>query len=69
MATRLTDGHVIELAQSLVRIPSVSGDERTVAERLAAAIKPVFDDVRVDEHGNVIAEAGLRDAMDATLRT
>ena len=57
----LADRHVIELAQSLVRIPSVSGDERAVAEHLAGAIAPVFDEVRVDEHGNVVAEvAGSR---------
>jgi len=75
--TILTDRDVIELAQSLVRIPSVSGDERRVAEHLAAAITPAFDTVRVDEHGNVIAEAaggtpgptillnGHRDVVDA----
>jgi len=53
----LADRDVIELAQALVRIPSVSGDERNVAEHLAGAITSVFDAVRVDEHGNVIAEA------------
>jgi putative selenium metabolism hydrolase len=56
MSRPLADRDVIELAQELVRIPSVSGDERKVAEYLAAIITPVFDDVRVDVHGNVIAE-------------
>jgi putative selenium metabolism hydrolase len=52
----MTDVEMIELAQALVRIPSVSGDERAVAECLADRIKPVFDEVRIDPHGNVIAE-------------
>lgn len=57
----LADRDVVELAQALVRIPSVSGDERKVAELLASAIAPVFDEVRMDEQGNVIAEvAGSR---------
>lgn len=57
MTRPLADGDVVALAQDLVRIPSVSGDERKVAEHLAAAIAPVFDEVRLDAHGNVIAEA------------
>jgi putative selenium metabolism hydrolase len=57
----LADRDVVELAQALVRIPSVSGEERKVADYLAAAIVPVFDEVRVDAQGNVIAElAGSR---------
>lgn len=57
----LTDRDVVTLAQELVRIPSVSGDERKAAAHLAATVGPVFDEVRVDEHGNVIAElAGER---------
>ena len=52
----MTDAEMIELAQALVRIPSVSGNEREVAECLADRVKPVFDDVHVDRHGNVIAE-------------
>lgn len=54
----MTDREMIELAQALVRVPSVSGDERAVAECLASWIKPVFDSVRIDAYGNVIAELG-----------
>lgn len=54
--TPLADGDVVDLARGLVRIPSVSGDERRAAQFLASTISPVFDEVRIDEHGNVIAE-------------
>lgn len=52
----MTDAEMIELAQALVRVPSVSGDERAVAACLAERIAGIFDTVRVDALGNVIAE-------------
>jgi putative selenium metabolism hydrolase len=52
----VTDQEMIELAQALVRIPSVSGEEREVAAYLAGRIQSIFDNVRVDDHNNVIAE-------------
>jgi succinyl-diaminopimelate desuccinylase len=46
----------VTFAQDLIRIPSVSGDEESVAERVVEELKRLrFDDVWVDEVGNVIA--------------
>ena len=46
-------------AQALIRIPSPSTHEKAVAERLAEEMKHVgFEDVRIDQIGNVIAHAG-----------
>jgi putative selenium metabolism hydrolase len=46
---------VVELCQELVRIPSYSGEEGLVAERIMEYAKDsVFDEVRMDELGNVL---------------
>jgi succinyl-diaminopimelate desuccinylase len=46
----------VAFAQDLIRIPSVSGNEGSVAERVVEELKRLrFDDVWVDEVGNVIA--------------
>lgn len=52
----MTDEEMIELTQALVRIPSVSGHQQEVAKCLAGRIEPIFDDVCVDAHENVIPE-------------
>jgi putative selenium metabolism hydrolase len=52
----VTDQELIQLAQGLIRIPSVSGEELEAAEYLARQLTPIFDSVRVDAAANVIAE-------------
>ena len=56
----VTDQELIQLAQGLIRIPSVSGEELEVAEYLAKQLAPIFDTVRVDATANVIAELAGR---------
>ena len=57
----MTDQELIHLAQGLIRIPSVSGEELEVAEYLAKRLAPIFDTVRVDATANVIAELAGRE--------
>lgn len=46
---------VIDLCRKLVGCPSVSGEEKQVAETLAAAMKGLgYDQVTIDRYGNVI---------------
>ncbi len=46
---------LIDLTQALVRIPSPSGAEDAVVERITAAMRALgFDDVRVDPNGSAI---------------
>jgi succinyl-diaminopimelate desuccinylase len=48
--------NAIAFAQELIRIPSISGDEGALAKRVMAELERLkFDDVWVDEIGNVLA--------------
>ncbi|HEY8344331.1 MAG TPA: M20 family metallopeptidase [Bacillota bacterium] len=47
---------VIEILQQLIRIPSLSGQEKEVADFLRAKLETFADQVRVDDMNNVIAE-------------
>lgn len=47
---------VVGLTQELVKIPSVTGDERVIAEFIQGIINPYLDSVKIDEIGNVIGE-------------
>ncbi|MBX3000586.1 MAG: YgeY family selenium metabolism-linked hydrolase [Caldilineaceae bacterium] len=48
-------GKLISFARDLVRMPSLSGDERKVAQRVELEMKSLnFDSVSVDEAGNII---------------
>jgi putative selenium metabolism hydrolase len=48
-------GKLISFARDLVRMPSLSGDERKVAQRVEYEMKSLnFDTVSVDEAGNVV---------------
>lgn len=50
---------LVSFARTLIRIPSPSTQEKTVAEHLAEEMRRVgFQSVRVDRIGNVIAHAG-----------
>jgi succinyl-diaminopimelate desuccinylase len=52
----------VSFARDLVRIPSISGEEEAVARRVADELKRLrFDDVWVDEIGNVLARVRGRD--------
>lgn len=47
--------HLIEFTQALVRLPSFSGEEAGVAQRVAAEMQSLaFDQVYTDENGSVI---------------
>lgn len=47
---------VIELCQSLIQAQSYSGEEAEVAKRIKTyCLENNFDDVRIDEYGNIIA--------------
>ena len=64
-------GRLVEFAQSPIRIPSLSCGERGVAERVMDEMRVLaFDEVSMDEYGNVIgvirgAEAGATLLLDA----
>lgn len=45
---------VVKLTEKLVNTQSYSGEEKPVADALAAFAKPLFDEVSVDEFGNVL---------------
>lgn len=47
---------LVHLLRELVQIPSLSGNERTLAEYVAAWLRPFCDSVLVDEMYNVAAE-------------
>jgi putative selenium metabolism hydrolase len=50
---------VEEFCQEIVRIPSVSGSERALAERLVAEMQRLgYDEVQIDAMGNVIGRVG-----------
>jgi putative selenium metabolism hydrolase len=51
--------HMVKFLQDLVRIPSLSGQEKEVGERLAAEMQAAgFDEVRIDRIGNAIGRIG-----------
>ncbi len=64
---------VIDLLRELVAIPSPSGDERAVVERVADEMRVVgFDEVKIDSFGNVLGRVGDGErvvAFDAHLDT
>ena len=50
---------MVRFLQDLVRIPSLSGQEKEVGERLAAEMQAAgFDEVRIDRIGNAIGRIG-----------
>jgi len=58
-ALEAAERELVEFALELVSIPSLSGEERPVAERLAARLERLgYRDIEIDEHGNVIALLG-----------
>ncbi|MEX1019397.1 MAG: YgeY family selenium metabolism-linked hydrolase [Litorilinea sp.] len=47
--------NMVEFAQALIRLPSLSGEERAVAQRVEAEMRSLaFDEVWVDENGSVV---------------
>lgn len=51
----MNHGSLISFARDIVRMPSLSGEERKVAQRVEMEMKTLgFDQVEVDEAGNVI---------------
>jgi acetylornithine deacetylase/succinyl-diaminopimelate desuccinylase-like protein len=64
MARDLSFERAIGFAADLIRIPSLSGEEGAVAERIAAELRALgFGEVRFDRAGNVIGRvAGTGDA-------
>ena len=65
--------HVASFLGDLVSIPSLSGEESEVVQRIATEMETVgFDEVRVDRLGNVIGRIGngpIKIAMDAHIDT
>jgi putative selenium metabolism hydrolase len=56
MSRDVTFNHAISFARDLVRIPSLSGQEGEVAERVTRELKQLaFNDVWIDRIGNVLA--------------
>ena len=54
-----TKAELVQFAQELVRLPSPSGQEGAVAQRLVEEMRRVgFSDVRADQLGNVIGRMG-----------
>lgn len=54
----VTDASALPLARALAMTPSVSGDEEAAVRLVAAAMEELgFDDVRIDDAGNVIGVA------------
>jgi putative selenium metabolism hydrolase len=50
---------LVAFARELVAMPSLSGGERPVSERLAAELERLgYRDIEIDEHGNVVALLG-----------
>jgi acetylornithine deacetylase/succinyl-diaminopimelate desuccinylase-like protein len=49
---------LIELTRDLVRIPSLSGEEATIAGFLRERLDKIGFSTRIDDHGNLIAKAG-----------
>ncbi|MFL5541394.1 MAG: YgeY family selenium metabolism-linked hydrolase, partial [Longimicrobiaceae bacterium] len=55
MGRDLSFERAIGFAADLIRIPSLSGEEGAVAERIAVELRALgFDEVRFDHAGNVI---------------
>jgi putative selenium metabolism hydrolase len=53
------EGELVGFARELVAMPSISGEERPVSERLAAELERLgYRDIEVDGHGNVVALLG-----------
>ena len=60
--------NALAFAQDLIRIPSPSGQEREVAERISAEMEALsLQDVRIDEAGNVIGRIEGRGAAPPVL--
>jgi succinyl-diaminopimelate desuccinylase len=53
---------MVDFAQRLIRTPSLPGDERAVAEMVAAEMQKLgYGDVRIDEAGNVVGRLAPTD--------
>ena len=52
---KITRKEVVELLQEYVRTPSISGNERELAEKILKKCNEINLDAKIDRHGNVIA--------------
>jgi putative selenium metabolism hydrolase len=56
MLTKEREKELVELCQDLIRLKSYSGEERNVIARMRNfCISSGFDDIHIDEYGNIIA--------------
>ncbi len=55
MTTMIDEEALVAFTQDLIRIPSLSGEEMNVVERIAAEMWHLhFDEVRIDRNGTVV---------------
>jgi len=71
---KINEESVVELLRQYLRIPSVSGDERQLAEAVCGTCRSIGMDAHIDRHGNAVAalrgrESGIKLACNAHLDT
>ena len=71
---KINEDSVVELLRQYLRIPSVSGDERQLAEAVCGTCRSIGMDAHIDRHGNAVAalrgrESGIKLACNAHLDT